>query len=763
MEITVARSFFWEHIWATLWEENDADPEESALLHLFLIRRGRDIGFAAHVATEAFSDEQAKKKFREALSRALSRDVPELAGKERTDYFWHCYIEKLERGDLRGARMMETALAAGVGTDDGYLAPPVPAGESPGMRCWTQQEKAIVTHLARWSDLYFEAPFFTDFPKTQIIPAELETASFTFVTLGKLLGGAIPPGGAESFEKYVDDAAASIALFWFIGMKRKEQIALLNTTYPFSIEEETLDAFVDLFDDYETLLEDATDLVRRGFGEEARTVYAYIILHDRNPIHRHAAYTNLAVLFRDDDETGRAVECAERALSVLEAGADPDPHLLALARKDVGETNFLDGNIESAGIAISSAIRAAEDLPPEQAAPLLWGIASSLRRIGQFEDEYAVLTRVLDLEDTGEAMDAAMERLFSMDQYAKPNGTFDRKGLFEVEKRRKYLDYFGKGAALLQTFQFERAITCFEAALSLSRDPELLRNTGIAHRLYGSPEKARTLLEEVLEGCSDDLYALVHLGLLVGGDRGRDRIRTAVDEAVRQGADLALVLYPVVQHAAFSPEDGIITKIERYADLPTQEGKRSLFYLGVGTALADLGFQQEANTCYRRALKANPPAPVRARVLRNIGALAADGDEYERAASLLGQALLAAPRDPTVWHRLSRVRTALGDAGGAAEAAREAARLAPTDETYQQEKVLRAAKEEVPPPAPEDPIAAELITAGERLIEHQAGVPAALRAYAAAAARLGLDPDEQTREGNALSERARLFTLIRGA
>ncbi|QYZ79407.1 tetratricopeptide repeat protein [Methanofollis formosanus] len=763
MEITVARTFFWEHIWATLQEETDADPEESALLHLFLIRRRRDIGFAAHVATEAFSDEAAKTKFREALSRALAEETPDLTGKDRTDYFWHRYIERLEEGDLRGARLIETVLAAGVGTDDGYLAPPVPAGTSPGVRSWTQQEKAIVTRLARWSDLYFEAPFFTDFPATQIIPAELETASFTFVTLGELLGGAIPPGSAESFEKFVENAAASIALFWFTGMKREEQIALLNTAYPFSIEEETLDAFVDLFDDYETLLEDATDLVRRGFGEEARTVYAYIILHARNPIHRHAAYTNLAVLFREEHESGRAVECAERALAVLEAEADPDPYRLGLARKDVGETNFLDGNIEKAETAIASAIRTAEDLAPAQAAPLLWAVASSLRRTGQFEDEYAVLTGILDLEVTGEAMDAAMERLFSMDQYARPDGTFDRKGLLDVERRRRYLDHFGKGAALLQTFQFDRAIACFEAALALSRDTDLLRNTGIAHRLYGSPTKARALLEEVLEACPDDLYARVHLGLLIGGDEGRDLISAAMEEAVGQGADLALVLYPVVQHAAARPEDGIIAEIERYADLPAQEGKRSLFYLGAGTALADLGFKKEANTCYRRALKANPPAAVRARVLRNMGVLAAEQGEDERAAALLGQAIQAAPEDPTIWHRLARVRAALGDPDGAADAAREAARLAPTDESYQQEKALKAAKNEVPPPSLEDTIASELIDAGERLIEHQAGVPTALRAYAAAAARLGLDPGEPIGEGDALSERARLFTLIRGA
>lgn len=763
METTIQLNFFWEHIWTTLWEKSPADHEEAALLHLFLIRRGRDIGFAAHVAAAAFSDEEAKKKFKDALSEAIAEDAPTISGDDRIDYFWHRYLWRLGRGDLRSARQIETILAAGTWTDEAYLAPPIPTGGAPGVRCWEQQEKAIVARLARGADLYFEAPFFTDFPATQIIPAELETASFTFAALREQSGGTISPGCAGSLEKYINDAAASIALFWFIGMKREEQVALLNTAYPFSIDEKTLDAFITLFDDYQTLLEDAADLFRRGFHEEAKIIYAYILLHDEDSAHIHAAYTNLATIFRDEDETGKAVKCAERALATLEAETDPDPYLLSLARKDVGEMRFLDGNLETAETTMSAAIQTAEGLPPTQAAPLLWAVASAFRRTEQFEEEYAVLTRVLSLDDTGEAMDAAMERLFSMDQYARPDGTFDREGLSEIEKRRKYLDCFGKGAALLQAFQFDRAIACFEEALSLSRDTDLLRNTGIAHRLYGSPQKAHTLLEEVLRNRPGDLYASVHLGLLLGGEKGTDLIREGVEEGIRQGADLAMVLYPLVQHAVSHPEGEILSEIERYADLPTLEGRRSLFYLGAGTALADLGFQKEANTSYRRALKANPPAPIRARVLRNMGLLAADWDEYERAASLLEQALKVSPKDPSVWHHLARVRAALGDAGGAADAAREAARLVPTEETYQQERALRVAKEEVPPPVPEDRTAAELIGAGERLIEHPAGVPAALRAYAAAVTALGLDPGTPDTGADPLSERARLLTLIADA
>ncbi|WP_209630835.1 tetratricopeptide repeat protein [Methanofollis sp. W23] len=762
METTILRNFFWEYIWTTLWEEREADPGESALLHLFLIRRRRDIGFAAHVATAAYADEEAKNKFKTALSRVITEDSPKFTGEDRIDYFWQQYLWELKKGDLHGAQKTETILAAGTWTDDGYLAPPIPSGRLPGIRCWEQQEKAAITSLVKWSDLYFEAPF-TDFPATQIIPAELKTASFTFTALRDELGETVAAGNPASFEKFVNDAAASIALFWFIGMKTEDQVALLNTTYPFSIDEETLDDFVTLFDDYETLLEDAADIFRHGFHEEARTIYAYILLHDKEAPHLHAAYTNLAVIFRDEDETENAVRCAEKAFLVLDADPDPDPYLLGLAEKDVGETCFLDGNIEKAEIAISTAIKTAEDLPPAQAAPLLWAVASALRRTGQFEEEYAVLTRVLSLDDTGKAMDASLERLFSMDQYARPDGTFDREGLSEIETKRKYLDSFGKGAALLQTFQFDQAIAYFEEALSLSRDIDLLRNTGIAHRFYGSPEKARTLLEEVLTERPDDLYASVHLSLLIGGKKGAELIKDAIEEGVRQGADLAMVLYPAVHHAASHQDVEVLTEIEKYSDLPTHEGRRSLFYLGVGTVLADLGFQKEANTCYRRALKATPPASVRGRVLRNMGILAADRDEHERAASLLEQALKVAPKDPTIWHRLSQVRAALDDTKGAAEAAREAARLVPTDETYQQEKALRAAKEEVPTPAPEDRTAAELINAGERLIEHQAGVPAALRAYAAAATSLGLDAGEPDTGADALSERARLLTLIADA
>lgn len=764
MDTTVALNFFWEHTWIAWWTGKKADPETAARLHLFLMRRARDIGFASFTAAEAYADGKTQDAFREALRGALSDDVSGTA--DREDYLWRRYLASLEDQQLAEAAFIETMLACSRRqTSDAYLAPPVQAGGQRALRVWEQAEKRAVVAGIRWPDLYFESPFIAGFPQTQITPAELEITSFALATLKDSLGGKLPTGGAESFEHFINDAVTVITFVWFAAKTPTEQVAILNAAYPFSLKEETLDAFVALFDDYETLLEEAAVLVKRGFFEEAKTVYAYTILHTDDPALHHVAYENLAVLFRDEGEYGKAVECAERALAIREKMVDRDPFSVALARKNLAEVLYLAGETEKSGQLTEEALDAADRLEPGQAAPLLWAVASSFRRTGRFDEEYALLTRILDLEVQGEATDAAIERLFSMDQYARPDGAFDLKGLAEIEKRRQYLDLFGKGAVLLQAFQFDRAIKCFEAALTLSRDVDLLRNIAIAHRLYGSPDAACRYLEEVLAARPGDLYALMHLGLLKGGTEGDACIRDAIGRALDEKADLALVLYPLVSDLAAGPEDAILPGIDRFGALTSRDGARALYYLGAGTILSDLGSVDLAATCYRRALKANPPAAVRGRILRNMGSLAACRDDPVRAADLLGQALKFAPADPTIWRSLADVRAALGDMKGAAAAADEAVRLLPTDREFQKEKVLRNAQATAAPAMPDDRIAAALVAAAERMIEDEESAPLALRAYARAVGLTGGEvpevPIPSTYE-EALSARDRLIHALKG-
>jgi tetratricopeptide (TPR) repeat protein len=759
MDTTVALNFFWESFWIDWWMRHDAAPREAALLHLFLIRRARDPGFAAYSAAEGFSDVQAKDALRTALAGALGGDASGLAGAGRDAYLWRRYLDFLDAGDLPSARLVETMLCTAA--EEGYLAPPVAAGEGVSRPLWERMEKRLVMSEIRYPDLYFEAPYLRDLSGAQISPADLEITSFAVETLKNLLGGTVPPGDAGAFERFINDAGLIIAFSWFAAKPYDEQAAVLNAVYPFSLGEETLDQFVAIFDDYETLLEEAAGLVKRGFAEEAKTVYAYTILHADGAALHHACYENLAVLFREEGEYARAGDCAERALAIRKGMPGSDPYLVALGEKSLSEALYLQGNTGRATDLIASALAAAERLSPEKARSLLWAIASSFRRTGRFEEEYALLTRILEGEGDGEAMDAAMARLFSMDQYARADGSFDLAGLAAVEDRRRYLDFFGKGAALLQAFQFDRAIACFGEALAISRDADLLRNIAIAHRLYGSVRTAAEYFGMVLRDRPADVFSLIHLGLLTGGEEGGRLIGRGVAAALEGRMDLALVLYPIVRDAV--PGGAVLDAIDRSGDLPAQGGGRALYYLGAGTILADLGFSGEAETCYRRALKANPQSRVRARVLRNMGALAADAGDQKHADSLLEQALRYAPGDPTVWHRLAGVGAALGDLSGAAAAAREAVRLAPAEPEYGRERDLRAAKEEAAPPAVEDPVAAELIAAGERLIERDTCAKRALSAYTEGLRRVeGLDEVSLTGGSYAvaLSERSRLFALF---
>ncbi|WP_130645842.1 tetratricopeptide repeat protein [Methanofollis fontis] len=733
MDTTIALNFFREHFWIERWCRKTPTPEETALLRLFLIRRERDMGFAAEAAAAAFADDAAKDAFRTTLAGALATSFPDLDGSGPDAYLWRRYLAFLDESDLNSAHIVRGMLNTCTAETQGGTvpAPSCIATDIPAAQWEGREKRAVMTEI-HYPDLYFESSYPGGFPETQIVPADLEITDFAFSCLKNLNGGSIPPGGARTFTRFLNDSATILAVVWFAGREREEQIAILNREYPFRLDEETLDRFVALFDDQETLLEEAAGLVRRGLIEEAETIYAYAIVHSDDSMVHYTAFENLGVLFREAGEHERAIECAERALAIRRVEAESDPYAVALAEKSLAEALYSAGETERAANLTASVEATVGRLDPAESANLLWALGSSFRRTGRFEEEYAALTRILEMEGGENAEEAAMARLFSMDQYARPDGSFDLPALAALEDRRRYLDRFGQGAVLLQAFQFERAIRSFEEALAISHDTDLMRNIAIAHRLYGLPEQGRRYLEEVLRMRPTDTYARIHLGLLDGGAEGTALIRRAIEDAVQEGADLGLILYPLVRDAVVAGT--IDAAIEHFANFPTRNGVRALAHLGAGTNLADLGCIAEAERCYRRGLRANPPAPVRARILRNMGALASDAGDLERACSLLEKAQAIAPGDPTILFRLAGVRAGLNDRSGAAEAAREAVRLAPAEERYLHARDLRESLERVAPPTPADPEAADLIRAGEEFLEY---CPEhAARAYALAWERI---------------------------
>jgi len=95
-----------------------------------------------------------------------------------------------------------------------------------------------------------------------------------------------------------------------------------------------------------------------------------------------------------------------------------------------------------------------------------------------------------------------------------------------------------------------------------------------------------------------------------------------------------------------------------------------------GVAAYNQGRRQEAESCYREALRADPSKPE---VLNNLGVLRLEEKRYEEARDLFRRALVRAPRYARARLNLAGAQWALGERDGAVEEALRASELDPQD------------------------------------------------------------------------------------
>lgn len=111
-------------------------------------------------------------------------------------------------------------------------------------------------------------------------------------------------------------------------------------------------------------------------------------------------------------------------------------------------------------------------------------------------------------------------------------------------------------------------------------------------------------------------------------------------------------------------------------ELPQPGEKEAEVWFQKGVAAYTQGRRQEAESCYREALRADPGKPE---VLNNLGVLRLEEKRYEEARDLFRRALDRAPRYARARLNLAGAQWALGERDGAVEEALRASELDPGD------------------------------------------------------------------------------------
>jgi tetratricopeptide (TPR) repeat protein len=129
------------------------------------------------------------------------------------------------------------------------------------------------------------------------------------------------------------------------------------------------------------------------------------------------------------------------------------------------------------------------------------------------------------------------------------------------------------------------------------------------------------------------------------------QLNEAVTDAWKAGLDISSAVEPVL--LMLPPEDRIVI-CEKLTDRSTRDDEKSLVCSGIAQSYMSLGMPDEARQMFRTALRANPGAAVRSRILSEIGWVEYETGNYSASSEAYLSALKINERFPAAWAGLAK-------------------------------------------------------------------------------------------------------------
>lgn len=469
-----------------------------------------------------------------------------------------------------------------------------------------------------------------------------------------------------SIPERITDTITAIACHSFLALSYVERLSILNRRYPEDGWEPLISALMIFEPSAEALLLGARYSAATHQIVVARSLYSHVCSHADDPGFKQLSYREMGLLSRNIGDQERAFSEFQSALEAARERGEDDgsfqDELIYLC-----ETAEKLGLSSEGDIIFDRLISIARNLKGEERVHLLMQIASSCRRSGWFDREYALIE---DLIGEDECSDAAFARLDTLNRAMRGDGTLDSALLADLEAGAEAEYTALRGILAFGAFQFDDALTWFNASVSIQNSPET--------RLW----RARAAwyankLPIDLSSDKDDLLETRIISGVLRKESIRDIIRMIPVGREDEAYDAILVLLEWIRGDEVT--ERIRTLMEEIQHLPVPQEERARLIRILAKVLSECGIP-DAIPIFRKALRITISKEARAEILSEIGYWHETHAQPKKAAEAFNRAIALRQEFPGAWSGIARALAQQGDYDRAIEAINTAIRYLPERE-----------------------------------------------------------------------------------
>lgn len=473
---------------------------------------------------------------------------------------------------------------------------------------------------------------------------------------------------SSGIKKYTDIITA-VACRSFLALSYDERISILNRRYPEDGWETLIRGFMIFEPSQHMVLDGARYCAATHQIIAARSLYSQACCHTDDPHIKHLSYREMGLISRNIGEYERAFSEFQSALEAARESPEDDSTVFHDELIYLCETAEKLGLSEEGNTIFDRLISIARNLKGEERSRLLIQIASSCRRSGWFDREYALIE---DLIGEDECSDRILSRLDTMNRAMRRDGTLDTSLLLDLEAGAGAEYTALRGILAFGAFQFDDAFIWFNTSVSVKNTPEArlwrARAAWYANKPYVD-----------LYSAKDDLLETRIISALLRKQTIREAAKLIYERDDEESYDAILVILEAMRGKNASSTVSSLAESIQKESLPQENKSRIL--RTIGKVLSECGIP-DAIPILRKALKMTTVKESRAEVLSEIGYWHETQGQAAKAVEAYMRAIIIHQQFPGGWFGLARAYAQNGEYDAAEEAINSAIRYMPGKEEY---------------------------------------------------------------------------------
>lgn len=340
-------------------------------------------------------------------------------------------------------------------------------------------------------------------------------------------------GYSPTYFKFLTDAFSITSTIWFSSLSLNEKENLLNSTYP--LKQDKLIEYLSLLNqkhDKNFLLDFlSVDMRSNGFMDIVEAIAVYRYHNSRDDFDRASCLNTMGDISREKIEYEKAYsqykEAMEYSSKLLLTDGRKNKHnrnvksspqyLHTLSLLRVAEMEYFL-NCKDAEKHIQEATSKINRMDINSKISLMWNLACTYRRTGQFEKEYGCLDGLASLGKgkRNDLVNQADSRLALMNQCFLDSAMRDQNKLSEIEQAEKVNILISVAETLRNSFQFERETEYLNTALKIRESPGIKYDVAVSKYNNGNLDDAKSHFEDLLSCREVDivLKSQIYLSLI---------------------------------------------------------------------------------------------------------------------------------------------------------------------------------------------------------------------------------------------------------